>query len=233
MTQEAITELDMDVFSRRIGPYFTWLESRIESGWQQNDSVQKDVLKETKYLATTMRARFILGVSKDDFSKEVLRTVELFELAAEAFPSEGDDVESKLKHFCKGVQEELGVQFIPQQYQIEIPRPIKPLDPHPFPMPEPEPGPEPDEPEEPEEEKITKVELKAEPEIKTAKVKAAPKVKKIKIETKIETTEVKTAEKPRAKPRFVKVKKGTVKAPKKKGNFFLVRWVKEFIWGED
>lgn len=117
MSQEAITEIDMDVFSRRISPYLSWLESKIESGWEQSDAVKKDVLKETRFLATTMRARFILGVSKEDFTKEVARALELFELAMDAFPGRGDEVESRMQHLCKGVVGELGEQFIPQSYR--------------------------------------------------------------------------------------------------------------------
>ena len=250
MSQEAITEIDMDVFSRRIGPYFSWLESRIESGWQQNDSVQKDVLKEVKYLATTMRARFILGVSKEDFTREVQRTVELFELAGEAFQEESDEVESKLKHFAKGVQEELGAQFLPAEYRTESPRPLKPLDPHPFPTPEPMPGPEPDEPEEPEEpeeQKISKV-APAKQKVEAKKpVVTAPKVEIKKVEApKVEIKkEVKVA-KPKAKKvevpkveikKEVKVAKAKAKPAEKprksRKSFFLVRWVKGFIWGDE
>jgi hypothetical protein len=254
MSQEAVTEIDTDVFSRRIGPYFTWLESRIESGWQQSDDIQKDLLKEVKYLATTMRARFILGVSREDFTKEVHRAVELFELASEAFPGESDEVESKLKHFCKGVQEELGAQFIPAEYRIEVPRPIKPLDPHPFPTPDPMPMPEPDEPgepEEPDEEKISqKIEpVKAKVAVKKPVVQApkieikqaveAPKVE-IKKEVKIAKPKAKKVETPKIKQEIksAPVKKAEPKAKagkprKSRKSFFLVRWVKGFIWGSE
>ncbi len=227
MSQEAITEIDMDVFSRRIGPYFSWLESRIESGWQQSDAVQKDVLKEVKYLATTMRARFILGVSKEDFAKEVKRTLELFELASEAFPSESDDVESKTKHFCKGVSEEIGPQFIPQEYR-------EPFGPGPVPMPQPlVPDPEPD-PLEPDEEKSIKIT----PEIKTAtkieKVKAEkPKIAKVKVEKPAEVKIAKPVQKAKpVKEPAPKVQEKPAKKTKKK-SFFLVRWVKSFIYGEN
>jgi hypothetical protein len=168
MPQEAITEIDMDVYSRRIGPYFSWIESKIEGGWTQSESVQKDVLKEAKYLATTMRARFILGVSKGDFSKEVQRTLELFELSLDAFPEESDEVEAKIRHFVKGVSEELGAEFIPASYREPL-TPQPPM-PDPYPGPEPMPGPEPLEPGEPDEEKT---------EIKTVR---AESIKKIKIE---------------------------------------------------
>lgn len=227
MGQEAITEIDMDVFSRRIGPYFSWIESRIESGWQQSDSVEKDILKEVKYLATTMRARFILGVSKEDFSKEVQRTLELFELASEAFPSENDEIESKVKHFCKGVSEELGSQFLPNEYQVHVPRPPQPPEPHPMPGPGPLPGPEPEpgpdhpEPFEPDEEKSIKVEP-----VKT-------RIKKV--ETKKLVQEVKKAQEVEIKrQRVVEVKKA-VKKPAKKAKpkgFFLVRWAKKLIYGD-
>lgn len=254
MSQEAVTEIDTDVFSRRIGPYFTWLESRIESGWQQSDDIQKDLLKEVKYLATTMRARFILGVSREDFTKEVHRAVELFELASEAFPGESDEVESKLKHFCKGVQEELGAQFIPAEYRTEVPRPIKPLDPHPFPTPDPMPMPEPDEPgepEEPDEEKISqKIEpVKAKVAVKKPVVQApkieikqaveAPKIE-IKKAIKIAKPKAKKVEAPKIKQevKAAPVKKVELKAKagkprKSRKSFFLVRWVKGFIWGSE
>ncbi len=244
MAQEAITEIDMDVFSRRVGPYFSWLESRIESGWEQSDTVQKDVLKEVKYLATTMRARFILGVSKEDFTKEVQRTLELFDLAAEAFPQESDEVESKLKHFCKGISEELGPQFLPTEYQL--PRPPEPPEPHPMPGPEPLPEPEPEpqpepQPLEPEEEKKSIVQKIT---------KAKPRVKKIKIEQPIETQQTEIIEKAPKVRKEVKKTETLEKAPKAKTpkaepkaqkagkktkgkGLFLIRWVKEFIYGKD
>ncbi len=234
MSQEMISEFDMDVFSRRIGPYFSWLESRIESGWEQSDSVPKDILKEVKYLATTMRARFILGVSKDDFSKEVQRAVELFELAAEAFPNEGEEIETKTKHFCKGVSEELGSQFLPDKYRE--PRPPMPPSPHPVPEPEPMPEPEPFEP--PEEDKkakaVRKVKLEKPKVAKVeVKVEQEPKVE-IKIEKK------KSVSKPKVARPKVEVVKKVEKAPVvkvkkfgKKKSFFLVRWVKNFVYGED
>jgi len=163
MSQEAIEEIDMDVFSRRIKPYFSWLESKMESSWEQNENVEKDVLKEVKYLATTMRARFILGVSKSDFKKEVDRTLNLFDLATEAFPDQEDEIETKQKHFSKGVSEELGPQFLPNS-----PRPPEPPDPHPAPEPRPEPvpvpppipEPEPEPSPEPEPQERIKVEVK-------------------------------------------------------------------------
>ncbi len=248
MSQEAITEIDMDVFSRRIGPYFTWLESRIESGWQQSDNVQKDILKEVKYLATTMRARFILGVSKEDFTKEVQRAIELLKTASEAFPEESDDIESKMGHFCKGISEELGPQFLPKEHQPNIPRPPQPPQPHPFPMPEPEPMPEPDGPEEPDEEKIKieapKVEkikqkiAKAQPKIENPMPKieiTAPKVEaaKKKVEIKIKKSEPKAEQKTET-PVKAKIKAKAEKPKKgKRKPFFLARWVKNFIYGED
>ena len=231
MSQEAITEIDMDVFSRRIGPYLTWLESRIESGWEQSDDVEKDVLKDVKYLATTMRARFILGVSKEDFTKEVKRTLELFDLSADAFPYESDEIESKMKHFCKGISEELGPEFLPDERLPKTPEPPEPEpvpEPHPVPepepvpepvpppMPEPEPEPQP-EPEPPAEEKVTvKPKVQRKPRVKKSKVKVEEKV------------EEKTVEK-------VKVQKPKVKKTKKrkKKSFFLIRAVKNFIFGEE
>ena len=210
MPQETITEIDMDVYSRRIGPYFSWLESKIEGGWEQNDTVQKDVLKEVKYLATTMRARFILGVSKNDFSKEVQRTLELFELATEAFPTESDEIEGKVKHFIKGISEELGSGFIPESYRQPLPQP------EPFPLPGPEPLPEPEPFEPPDEEKIKKTEIKTEAKpIKKIKITKARFVKKPKIA--VEETPEKTEK----------------QKPAKKGKgFFLARWIKGFIFGE-
>ncbi|MCX6709114.1 MAG: hypothetical protein NTW67_05725 [Candidatus Woesearchaeota archaeon] len=222
MPQEAITEIDMDVYSRRIGPYFSWIESKIEGGWTQSESVQKDVLKEAKYLATTMRARFILGVSKGDFSKEVQRTLELFELSLDAFPEESDEVEAKIRHFVKGVSEELGAEFIPASYREPL-TPQPPM-PDPYPGPEPMPGPEPLEPDEPDEETI-----------KTKLVKTEP-VKKIKIEKKVRRAKIEIET-----PKAVKAKQAKTPKPKiqetkreKRGKgFFLVRWAKEFIFGED
>jgi len=128
MVQEAMTEIDMDVFSRRVGPFFSWLESKIETGWEQSDTVQKDILKEARYLATTMRARFILGLSRDDFAREVERVIDLFELALEAFPRENEEIEGKIDLFCEGILGELGHGFLPKKYQKqEVPAPSSPL----------------------------------------------------------------------------------------------------------
>ena len=120
MTQ-ALAELDMDVFSKHLGPYFTWLESKIESGWQQNESVQKDVLKEVRSTATTMRARFILGVARQDFTKEVERALSVLELASEAFPQESDEVEAKIQQLTAGIAEKLGKELLPAKYrQVQV-----------------------------------------------------------------------------------------------------------------
>lgn len=111
--------VDMDIFSRRIGPYFTWLESKIESGWKQSDSVKQDVLKETKALAQSMRARFILGITRSDFSEELDRAVGLFNLALDAFPDYSGEVEQKLQHFTKGINTEFGEDLIPNGAKVE------------------------------------------------------------------------------------------------------------------
>jgi len=224
MPQEAITEIDMDVYSRRIGPYFSWIESKIEGGWTQSESVQKDVLKEAKYLATTMRARFILGVSKGDFSKEVHRTLELFELSLDAFPEESEEVEAKIRHFVKGVSEELGAEFIPASYREPL-TPQPPM-PDPYPGPEPMPGPEPLEPDEPDEETIKTKLVKTEP---VKKIKIEKKVQKAKIE--VETPKAVKAK--QAKTPKPKIQETKSEKPKKGRGFFLFRWAKEFIFGED
>src|SRR3989338_3073115 len=96
MPQDQVSEFGMDVFSRRIGPYFAWLESRIESGWEQNESVSVDVLKEVRQLSNAMRARFILGVPTAELSNEVLQVIELFNIAADAFQYESEDIEEKV-----------------------------------------------------------------------------------------------------------------------------------------
>lgn len=118
MVQEA-TELDMDVFSKHIGPYFSWLESQIETGWQQSDSIPKDVLKEVRSVATTMRARFILGVSRGDFAREVERAMEVLELAVEAFPQESEEIEAKMSQFTSGIAEKLGSDLVPSRYRAQ------------------------------------------------------------------------------------------------------------------
>lgn len=233
MAQEAIQELDMDVFARRIGPYFSWLESKIESGWEQSDRVPKSVLKEVKYLATTMRARFILGVTRADFTKEVQRTLELFELSLEAFSMEADEIETKQKHFIKGISEELGAEFIPADYRIEQP---KVQQPEPIPGPEPMPGPEPiPEPDTPMEEtakisrpKTTKAKITKPKAEKTEKIKTEqaekPKIKKTEAvaeqakETKTARPKTTTKQKPR--------KKSAIK-------FSPVKWLKNLIYGEE
>jgi hypothetical protein len=116
MTEEQKTEVDMDVFSRRISPYFTWLESRIESGWKQSESFKKNILKETRMIATNMRAKFILGVDKEEFKQELEKAMELFELALDAFPDYSSEVESKMQHFAKGISTEIGPDVLPNGF---------------------------------------------------------------------------------------------------------------------
>ncbi|MBS3125090.1 hypothetical protein J4211_02450 [Candidatus Woesearchaeota archaeon] len=125
MAQEAMAELDMDVFSKHIGPYFSWLESKIETGWQQSDSVPKDVLKEVRSIATTMRARFILGVSRGDFTKEIERAVEVLELACEAFPQESEEIEAKMTQLTGGIAEKLGNDLVPSKYRVQKTAPVE------------------------------------------------------------------------------------------------------------
>jgi len=247
MTQEAIQEVDMDVFSRRIGPYFSWLESKIESGWQQSDHVQKDILKETKYLATTMRARFILGVTKPDFVKEVERALELFDIAMEAFPGESDEIESKVKHFTKGITEELGADFMPVQDKeqiseesVEIIEPIIEVKPVKV------------------KSEIKSVKVKSEANLKSksqkpskskkpsSKKKTKVKPKKLNIKTEevaevavpenvisesVKPVEEKTEKSVQPVQDSEKPKSDKPKTPKRR--FCIIKWVKEFIFGED
>lgn len=105
--------IDVDIFSRRISPYFTWLESKIESGWSQSENVDANVLKEAKHLAESMRARFILGLTREDFVVEIQRTLDLFDLALDAFPDYAGEVETKVQHFTKGLRTEFGDDVVP------------------------------------------------------------------------------------------------------------------------
>lgn len=246
-------EVNMDVFARRIAPYFSWLESRIESGWTQSEHITKDVLKETKMLSTNMRARFILGVGRDDFVQEVQRALELFELAADAFPDETDEIESKADSMIKGVSEELGPQFLPGQTSVVVEKP-KVVVP-----------------------KVESVEKKAEiaavqkvekPKVEKTKIeKVSPKVeqeaKKVavkkpvkKSKPKVEKTEKPKVSKPEPKDMKKEFKMPKIKVPalpklpklpkikvpsipkikiskKSVRNFGPVKWVREFIFGED
>ncbi|MBI4146435.1 hypothetical protein HY489_03800 [Candidatus Woesearchaeota archaeon] len=235
MSQEAITEVDMEFFSKRVGPYFSWLESKIESGWQQSDSVPKDVLKEVRYMSTNMRARFILGISRQDFVKEAQRALELLELAAEAFPDEAEEVEAKAEQFCKGVVEELGIAALPEKYRasksepesapgikVELePKVVKKVEPVKI---------------------VPVVEKKAEPKVKAAPVVAVaePKItvkKPVKREQtvpakvdKVKKAAPKIEQKAVAKP--VKAKPEAKKAERKNGkrNFFgsMLKLLKEY-----
>jgi hypothetical protein len=248
MSQAVMQEVNMDVFARRIAPYFSWLESRIESGWTQNEHITKDVLKETKMLSTNMRARFILGVAKDDFVQEVQRALELFELAADAFPDECDEIESKSESLVKGIAEELGPQFLPGQTSVVIEKPKvveapkvesvkveKKEEVFTKPAPKIEKQPKIEKVEKPKVEvkkvAVKKQVKKAKPKVeKTPKVaKPAPKVEKSRFKMpKIRMPEL---------PSIPKVKFPKVSVPKisKKSvrNFGPVKWVREFIFGED
>jgi hypothetical protein len=240
MSQAVIQEVNMDVFARRIAPYFSWLESRIESGWTQSEHITKNVLKETKMLSTNMRARFILGVGRDDFVQEVQRALELFELAADAFPDECDEIESKSESLVKGISEELGPQFLPGQTSVIIEKPkvqapkveetVKVVE-------------SVQKVEKPKAPKVEKVEPKVEkatPKVSVKKVavkkqvkpvekvKKAPKVEKPKKESRLKLPKLPKISLPKV-PSFPKVKFS------KKGirNFGPVKWVREFIFGED
>jgi len=261
MAQEAISEVDMDVFSRRIAPYFTWLESRIESGWEQTGS-DKDILKEAKHLATTMRARFILGVSVEEFHEEIKRVVALFESAAEAFPHEGDEIDAKLKHLCKGISEELGMNFLPSDYQSqsasidaskrEAPAPVQDAEDSKEAREESTPS-EPDVAPEPPKAapakpKARKKKARVETEDKTATAVSKPakktKTKKTKKtakkktakKTKKKTVKSKPASEPDAKqtaPADTPTPKTETKPAKPKRQPLLVRWAKYLIYGKE
>jgi hypothetical protein len=256
MSQAVMQEVNMDVFARRIAPYFSWLESRIESGWTQSEHITKDVLKETKMLSTNMRARFILGVGRDDFVQEVQRALELFELAGDAFPEECDEIESKADSLLKGITEELGPQFLPSQTsvvekpkvespkveQVRIEKEIKPV------------------------QKVEKLKIvKAEPKVEKREIKVEKsKVEKVKPKVEVKKTAVKKvvkkvkSEKPKVAepkvekkdfkmpkfslPKLPKVSLPEVKMPslpkikiskKSVRNFGPIKWVREFIFGED
>jgi len=251
MSQAVMQEVNMDVFARRIAPYFSWLESRIESGWTQSEHITKDVLKETKMLSTNMRARFILGVAKDEFIQEVQRALELFELAADAFPDECDEIESKSESLVKGIAEELGPQFLPGQTSVVIEKPRVQV---------------------PKVEEVVKVEKAVEPVQKVEKLektkapkierpkveKVEPEVKKVVVKKQVKKAKPKIEKTPKVAKPAPKVEKSKFKMPKirmselpsipkvkfpkvsvpkisKKSvrNFGPVKWVREFIFGED
>lgn len=262
MSQAVMQEVNMDVFARRIAPYFSWLESRIESGWTQSEHITKDVLKETKMLSTNMRARFILGIGRDDFVQEVQRALELFELAADAFPDECDEIESKSESLVKGIAEELGPQFLPGQTSVVIEKPK-------VQVPKVEPVVKVEQKVEAPAQKVEKIEKPKAPKIDKPKVeKIAPEVKKVvrkkqvkKAKPKVEKTEKPKVSKPESKvekskfkmpkisvPELPKLKMPelpSVKLPKVKfpnvpkisrksvRNFGPIKWVREFIFGED
>lgn len=256
MSQTVMQEVNMDVFARRIAPYFSWLESRIESGWTQSEHITKDVLKETKMLSTNMRARFILGVGRDDFVHEVQRALELFDLAADAFPEECDEIESKSESLVKGIAEELGPQFLPGQTSIVVEKPK---------VPKVEEAVKVEKSveiavqkvEKPQTQKIEKPKVeKVAPKVEVKKVAVKKQVKKAK--PKVEKTEKPKAAKPEPKitkkefkmpkikmpelPKLPKVNLPKVKIPslpkfkiskKSVRNFAPIKWVREFIFGED
>jgi|GEM_PF-1896495 len=258
MSQSIVQEVNMDVFARRIAPYFSWLESRIESGWTQSDHIIKDVLKETKTLSTNMRARFILGVSKSDFVVEVQKALDLFELASDAFPDECDEIESKADSMTKGIAEELGSEFLPGNAAVSPQKPkvtieakvevkvqpkvekIEPVAPKVEPKVEMK-----------TKESVIKIPSKKveKPKAQVKKVIEKKEEKKAKIVKKVEKPkkpEVKKEQKISKLPKFklpnmpkINVKIPKVQLPKvkfsKKGikNFGPVKWVREFIFGED
>ncbi len=262
MTQEAIQEIDMEVFARRISPYFTWLESKIESGWEQHDSITKNVLKECKFLSTNMRAKFILGVSRSDFVPEVQKAIDLFDLAQDAFRPESDEIQAKIQQLIKGLSEELGPTYVPSGSMVKpeapeikvtpVEKPVRPAAVPPT-------------------IKLEKPVLAVEkPMVKTQPkplVKSKPIVKKIIVKAKPKITANKPAVKAPVKemPKESKFKLPTLSLPKfslpkmpemhmpkvnmpsvkmpsmPKGknvrkaakNFFIVKWVRNFIFGED
>lgn len=289
MSQEAIQEIDMDVFARRISPYFTWLESKIESGWEQHDSITKDVLKECKFLSTNMRAKFILGVSRADFVGEVQKAIDLFDLAQDAFRPEADEIQAKIQQLIKGISEELGPTYVPSGSMVKTETPVQapeikvtPVEKPVRPVMAPAPTIKVEKPVVRQDKPVLAVEkplvktpvkpaiakpavkqmkpaVKAKPIIKKTIVKAKPKiaVKKPTVKTPVKETESKFKLPTLSLPKFSmpkmpkmhmpKVSMPSVKMPKvnmpsmpkgknvKKAakNFFVVKWVRNFIFGED
>ncbi|MBW3018687.1 hypothetical protein KY329_00685 [Candidatus Woesearchaeota archaeon] len=197
------TEVDMDVFSRRISPYFTWLESRIESGWKQSDSCKKDVLKETRTMATNLRARFILGVNKEDLKQELANTMELFDLAIDAFPDYASEVESKVEHFAKGIRTELGEDLLPNGFangvaKVQKARIVK---------------------------KVKKEKIKVEKVQKVKKKTVKKKIKKVEpVEPEITPVEEKKEVAPEEPPK--------IETKPKKPNP-VIKWLRNAIFGDD
>lgn len=110
--------VDMEIFSRRIGPYFSWLESKIEGSWA-SEPRGEELLKETRAVSTSMRARFILGVPKKEFPSEVEKAADLLKQARDAFPDYSADVETKLQHFTKGITTEFGEMPFSNGFKID------------------------------------------------------------------------------------------------------------------
>ncbi len=114
----------MDLFSRRIGPYFSWIESKIESGWIQNDG-KNSLLRKAKELSTNMRARFITGIDLIELKEEISIFEEFFNTALDKFPDYSDEIEIKLEHFYKGIRAEVGEEVLSKKQEPKLE--IKPL----------------------------------------------------------------------------------------------------------
>lgn len=283
MSQEAIQEIDMDVFARRISPYFTWLESKIESGWEQHDSITKDVLKECKFLSTNMRAKFILGVSRADFVGEVQKAIDLFDLAQDAFRPEADEIQAKIQQLIKGISEELGPTYVPSGSMVKqeapapeikvtpVEKPVRPVIAPPTikiekpvvkqdkpvlaaekPMVKAQPKQAVTKPVIKTKPIVKKIIVKAKPKIAVKKpavkapVKELPKESKFKLPTlslpKFSLPKMPEVHMPKVKmPKVSMPSMPKVNMPKVNGknvkkaakNFFVVKWVRNFIFGED
>jgi len=220
-------EVDMDLFSRRIGPFFSWLESKIESGWTQNDG-KNNLLKQSRELSTNMRGRFITGITIEELKKEIQLFEEFFNLALDKFPDYSDEIEAKLEHFYKGLKTELGEEILKKNKQ------------------EPEIKAEPITKKENVAEsdfekiknknfsKVNKEILRKKPSKKVVKEVVKENAKRVKdkksIASKKQNSVVKKLKKSRKKQKSKKIR--TEKKHRKKG-FFIVRFFKSIIFGED
>jgi hypothetical protein len=105
----------IEVFQKRFGSYLSWLSSMIEL-WERNP----ELLRRIDVTSKLMREKYVNGVNLADLEDDSKIVQELFEIVADAYPDEVEQVESKLSHFLSGIKEMQGSEVTLEEKPVRV-----------------------------------------------------------------------------------------------------------------
>ena len=111
---EADKPVGLEFYNKKIMPYLSWLESFIETHKPEGF---EELLKQITSTTHELQKEFTTRISHEEFIPIVQRILSLFDLAAESFPEQEQDIEKHADLFIAGIRDELGEKYLPEEHK--------------------------------------------------------------------------------------------------------------------